>query len=105
MKLKKIKKLQYISLNIYDSIDPMYGQYNNIYYMISSGLLTEEHSYKVDKTNIMYDPITFQSTYAYTIICNDNKCRKISKELIETFFQNTQEWREEQLNKLLSNDK
>jgi len=28
--------------------------------------------------------ICTETTYAYTVICNDNKCRKISKEIIET---------------------
>ena len=72
--------------------------------MISSGLLTQEQSYEVERTPTLYDPQTFQPTYGYIIICNDTKWRKISKEIIETYFQSIDEWREEQLEKLIPNE-
>ncbi len=41
--------------------------------MISSGILTEEQSYEVERTPTLYDPQTLQPTYGYIIICNDTK--------------------------------
>lgn len=99
-------KLKKLSVDIQHLITPVHLinsiLYSDLKVMILTGLFTEEHSYEVVKTPILYGTNTYQPTYAYTVICNDNKCRKISKEIIETFFQDTQEWREEQLEKLLT---
>ena len=95
----RLKKLSTVTLT--QSIPASLQLMNSILYsdlklLILTELLTEEHSYEVSRAPTMYDPY-------YIVICNNNKCRKISKEIFDYFFQNPQEWREEQLEKLLTN--
>lgn len=85
----RLKKLSTVTLT--QSIPASLQLMNSILYsdlklLILTELLTEEHSYEVSRAPTMYDPY-------YIVICN----------IFDYFFQNPQEWREEQLEKLLTN--
>lgn len=61
-------------------------------------LLTVGKLYEGDLTPDMYDPQTLQpASPAYVVKCNDGKWRKVGGE----YFITLEEWREQQLNKLL----
>lgn len=83
----RLKKLSTVTLT--QSIPASLQLMNSIFdlkVLILTELLTEEHSYEVSRSPTMYDPY-------YIVICN----------IFDYFFQNPQEWREEQLEKLLTN--
>lgn len=61
-------------------------------------ILTLNKCYEGELTPIIYDPNTFQKTSpSYIVKCNDGKFRKVDTE----YFITQEEWREQQLNKII----
>jgi hypothetical protein len=78
--------------------DGLFLSFDNL---ISAQLLTEGKLYQLEIGITMYDPQTFEPRQGYLIICNDKNQRRLPKEVVDEFFQPINEWREEQLNKII----
>ena len=70
----------------------------DIHSVYGSELLTLGEIYEGDLCPTMYDPQTLQpAPPSYVVKCNDDKWRKVGGE----YFITLEEWREQQINKIL----
>lgn len=67
--------------------------------MISEGIIGEGKSYPIDRTPIMYDPLTYAPSHKWLLHLN-NKSVIIETPELEQSFSTLQNWRNHQISKL-----